>query len=46
MYKTRDWFILAPIDAIAFALAFWGFIRCIGAGCTREPAWKVLPRRM
>jgi voltage-gated potassium channel Kch len=46
MYKSRDWFILAPIGAIAIALAFWGFSRCSGVNCAPEPAWKILQKSL
>jgi voltage-gated potassium channel Kch len=41
MFKTRDWFIIAPIGVVAFALAFWGFYPCHGEACKPEPWWKV-----
>src|SRR5258708_25470241 len=46
MYKNRDWFILAPIGLIAFALAFWGFSGCAGADCKPESMWVALQRSL
>src|ERR1700677_2391252 len=44
MFRTRDWFVLAPIAALALALAMWGYYPCTGDHCTPDSLWTILQR--
>jgi len=42
LFKTRDWFVLVPIAALALALAMWGYYPCVGVNCKPDSLWTIL----
>jgi TrkA-N domain/RyR domain len=42
MFKTRDWFVLAPIAVLALVLAIWGYYPCVGVNCKPDSLWTIL----